>query len=168
MQILWSWSFVSAEFLNCDDTINNICSLKFSSVYTTLAWFVFKLTLNYKLLSVVMLSKVRKLSSASLVFSGKHHKKSSPFNNVLSRECVVIQSVDSVDESQPFRILRTRCSAFPWSNVLLSALIIGVTLLLISPVIVFYLPRDLLGLDELRDVLYVVDKASSLSEVSCV
>ena len=119
-----------------------------------------------------MLSKVRKLSSASLVFSGKHHKKSSPFIN---RECVVIRNVEAavkesttVDESQPFRNRRTRCSAFPWSNVLLCALIIGATLLLVSPVIVFYLPRDLLGLDEVRHVLYALDKASTLSEVPCV
>lgn len=59
----------------------------------------------------------------------------------------------TVDEGEQFRIPLTRCSTFPWSNILLCALIIGVALLLLSPVIVFYLPRDLLGYDEVRQVL---------------
>ena len=111
------------------------------------------------------------MHSANSVFSGISHKRSSSLNEVLDEECESVQAAvkesTTVDESQPFRVPLTRCSAFPWSNVLLCALIIGVTLLLVSPVIVFYIPRDLLGLDEVRQVRKSMGKANTLSEVLC-
>ena len=115
---------------------------------------------------IVMLSQVRKLYLSYLNPNRKNDERSPSFDKALGSECVVIQNVETattknapVEESEPPRKPMKKHSALPWSNILLCVIICGVALLLSSPIIVFYLPRDLLGLDEVRLVSRVYRKA---------
>ena len=49
---------------------------------------------------------------------------------------------DSVSDSSRWPITLVNCRALPWTNVVLCAIILCVTLLLVLPLTVFYLPRD--------------------------
>lgn len=148
------------EILHGDDKIPAIS--KYSRVHVRVIPSVFSvvkpaiaLTVSHRLLCI-MFSRVRKLHLSYSNPNGKYDERGSSFDKALGSECVVIHNVETattkstpVEECEPPR-KPMKCSTLPWSNALLCVIIFGVALLLLSPIIVFYLPRDLLGLDEVR------------------
>lgn len=48
----------------------------------------------------------------------------------------------SVTDSSRSSIIPVSCRALPWTNVVLCVIILSVALLLVLPLMVFYLPRD--------------------------